>query len=263
MPLAPLAASIAHPHSMPLRYFISDLHLDGTASPRSEKFKYFLSKLSDAARDGPVELYIVGDLFEFWYEYRPQIFALYANDLNALERAWKSGVNIFLFYGNRDFAYGDYVLKRFGATVLGDGASVELNDSRRAWLEHGDLLCTSDLRYLRFRKIIRGPFVRVLFRLLPWRAALKQIEKIRARTLSDKKQKDANVFGIDLDAARARLAERQCQLLICGHTHAHKMEDLGAGLRLIVLPPWCDHASGYVNDGMTFKTFEVGDDVEI
>ena len=258
MPLAPLAAPIDHHHSMPLRYFISDLHLDGTPSPRSEKFKHFLKQLSNAARDGPVELYIVGDLFEFWYEYRAQIFKLYADDLNALECAWKAGVKIFLFYGNRDFAYGDYVLQRFGATVLGDGASVELNDSRRAWLEHGDLLCTHDTRYLRFRKIIRGPFVRALFRLLPWRSALKQIEKIRARTLSDKKQNAATVFGIDLDAARARLQEHHCQLLLCGHTHAHKMEDLGAGLRLIVLPPWCELAGGYVNDGLAFKSFEVG-----
>ena len=138
----------------PLRYFISDLHLDGRDTPRAQAFHVFLSKLAEAAQAGPVELYIVGDLFEFWYEYRAQLFALYERDLEALEAAWKAGVKIFLFYGNRDFAYGKYVLKRFGATVLGDGEALQLNDSRRAWLEHGDLLCTHDKRYLRFRKII-------------------------------------------------------------------------------------------------------------
>lgn len=256
MQLQPLAAHDLD-SQQPLRYFISDLHLDGTDSPRAEKFRYFLQKLSEAAQHGPVELYVVGDLFEFWYEYRKQLFKIYESDLAALEAAWHAGVKIFLFYGNRDFAYGKYVLKRFGATVLGDGSPLILNDSRRAWLEHGDLLCTADQRYLRFRKIIRGRGVRMLFRLLPWKMALKQIEKIRAKTLSDKKKKSKTVFGIDLAAARARLEEHKCQLLICGHTHAHQTEDLGAGLRLIVLPPWCEVAGGYVNDGMTFKSFEV------
>ena len=86
-----------------------------------------------------MELYILGDLFEFWYEYRKQIFELYAKDLLALENAWQAGVKIFLF-GNRDFAYGRYVNKRFGATVLGDGQQITLHDSRPVWLEHGDLL---------------------------------------------------------------------------------------------------------------------------
>ncbi len=241
----------------PLRYFIADLHLDGTDTPRAERFRHFLQTISGCAAQGPVELYIVGDLFEFWYEYKTQLFELYKRDLDALEAAWKAGVKIFLFFGNRDFAYGDYVLRRFGATVLGDGEMIVLNDHRRAWLEHGDLLCTADTRYLKFRKRIRSRPVRWLFRLMPWSMARKMIERIRTRTVSDKNKKNAAVFGIDLSAARTRLEEKKCELLICGHTHGHQKEDLGAGKLLFVLPPWCESSAGYVDDGRTFKTFEV------
>lgn len=91
MHLQPLAYH-APESQLPLRYFISDLHLDGGDTPRAQKFRYFLEKLSEAAQHGPVELYIVGDLFEFWYEYRKQLFEIYARDLEALENAWHSGV---------------------------------------------------------------------------------------------------------------------------------------------------------------------------
>jgi UDP-2,3-diacylglucosamine pyrophosphatase LpxH len=53
------------------------------------------------------------------------------------------------------------------------------------------------------------------------------------------------------------LDENNCEVLICGHTHQHQTEDLGAGKRLFVLPPWCDSSAGYVDDGRMFKSFEV------
>ncbi len=252
----PLSAPVRHEAS-PLRYFISDLHLDGSDTPRAESFRFFLNKLAQASAHGPVELYIVGDLFELWYEFHAQLFDVYARDLEALEAAFKAGVKIFLFYGNRDFAYGDYVLKRFGATVLGDGQDITLTDHRRAWLEHGDLLCTADVRYLKFRKRIRSRPVRWLFRLMPWFLAKKMIARIRARSVADKNKKVAATFDIDLREARKRLEAQKCQVLICGHTHRHQAEDLGAGMRLIVLPPWCEKPARYVDDAGTFKAFEV------
>ncbi|HLX64717.1 MAG TPA: UDP-2,3-diacylglucosamine diphosphatase [Planctomycetota bacterium] len=241
----------------PLRYFIADLHLDGEDTPRAQAFHQFLKKIAETTAHGPVELFIVGDLFQFWYEYKPQLFEIYARDLEALETAWKAGVKIYLFFGNRDFIYGAYVHKRFGATVLGDGQDIHMSDHRRAWVEHGDLLCTQDKRYLKFRKRIRSRPVRWLFKLMPWSMAKKMIERIRTTTLADKNKKKPEEFGIDLAAARARLEEHKCQLLICGHTHTHQTEDLGAGMRLVVLPPWCEHPAGYVDDGHTFKSFEV------
>ncbi|MEI6234086.1 MAG: UDP-2,3-diacylglucosamine diphosphatase [Planctomycetota bacterium] len=260
MKLEPLSNTLQNADVSPLRYFIADLHLDGTDSPRALRFRSFLKMLSTCVETGPVELYIVGDLFEFWYEYKKQLFELYRDDLAALEAAFKAGVKIFLFYGNRDFSYGDYVLKRFGATVMGDGVQIVLNDHRRAWLEHGDLLCTADVRYLKFRKHIRSRKVRMLFRLMPWAVAKRLIANIRAKTVADKKNKPKTVFGIDLTAARKRVDDHTCEVLICGHTHRLQTEDLGAGKRLIVLPPWCDVPGGYVDDGRLFKSFEVPSD---
>lgn len=239
----------------PRRYLIADLHLDGQGTERAAKFREFLQRLAGEAKAAPVELYVLGDLFEFWYEYRSQIFEVYRDDLAALSAAWEAGVKIFLFSGNRDFAYGKHVTRRFGATVLGDGEQITLNDSRPVWLEHGDLLCTADRRYLRYRAAIRSWPVRVVFWLMPWAWARRLIERIRRRTAADKAAKPAQTMEIDLEAARRRLEERRCRVLICGHLHKAQAEDLGGGLRLIVLPAWCEKPGGMVDDGQVLKPF--------
>ena len=252
--LQPLAANAEAPHP-PQRFFIADLHLDGRDTERALHFRKFLEHLAARAGSGPVNLYILGDLFEFWYEYRAPIFAIYDADLRALENAWQAGVKIFLIFGNRDFAYGRYVNQRFGATVLGDGQQITLADTRRAWLEHGDLLCTADRSYLRFRAVIRSGPVRFLFWLMPWSIARRGIERIRNRATADKRSKPAKMLEIDPAAAERRLAATHSQLLLCGHTHRPQALDLSAGKRLLVLPPWCDTPAGYLDDGRSLRPF--------
>jgi UDP-2,3-diacylglucosamine hydrolase len=250
---------VSTPQTNPLRIFIADLHLDGTATQRAKNFHTLLARLSQYAQQQPVELYIIGDLFEFWYEYRSALFELYKQDLDAMEAAWKAGVKIFLFYGNRDFAYGKYVTQRLGATVLGDGEKITLGDYRPLWMEHGDLLCRSDTRYLRFRKFIRSWPVKVVFFLMPWSFARNMIENIRKKTNADKASKPKGVIAIDEPFARQRLEEKGCKILLCGHTHVAQRSDLGAGYQLMVLTPWCDEPAGMLDDGSAFKAFKLDD----
>lgn len=240
----------------PHRYFVADVHLDGGDPPFALSFRQFLKRLGDEARTRPVELFILGDLFVFWCEYHAPLFEIYRRDLEALESAGQAGVKIYLFSGNRDFSYGRYVQRRLGAAVLGDGGQITLSGSRPAWLEHGDLLCTADRAYLRFRKIVRSWPVRLFFRLLPWSAARGLIERVRRKSERSKAAKRPAVFDIDLEAARKRLEEKRCRVLLCGHTHCPQACDLGAGYRLLVLPAWCEAPGGYHDDGRSLQSFE-------
>ncbi len=237
------------------RYFIADLHLNGQPTEHARNFHAFLKALGREAAGMPVELYVLGDLFSFWYEYRRALFEVYAADLAAMEQAARAGVKFFIINGNRDFAYGAYLPKRMGATILGDTHTLTLGDYRPAWLEHGDLLCTGDRRYRLFRSAIRSAPVRVLFWLTPWAVAKRLIGGIRRVTSADKRTKPEYVFAVDLDAARRRLEQSRCRVLLCGHFHQECREDLGAGYQLIVLPPWCEQPSGMLDCAGTFKPF--------
>ena len=227
------------------RLFIADLHLDGTDAPHALALRAMLERLAVEQAQRPTELYILGDLFEFWEEYHRQVAQLYEKDLAALEAAARAGVQIFLFSGNRDFLYGSYVKNRLSAVLWGDGGAVTLGDARKAWLEHGDLLCTADTRYLRFRRIIRSWPVRLYFRLKSWDSARRMMERLAQKTKADKAKKDAATIDIDPAAARARMEAHGCRLLLCGHTHKPQATDVGHAMRLIVLPAWCDAPAGY------------------
>jgi len=242
------------------RLFIADAHLDGTDTPRALALRAMLERL--AANQGPLrtELYILGDLFEFWEEYHGQVAQLYEKDLAAFEAAARTGVQINLLAGNRDFLYGHYVKKRLNAVLWGDGGVVTLSDSRKAWIEHGDLLCTADTRYLRFRWLIRSWPVRLYFRLKSWDSARSMLERIAQKTKEDKAQKDTATFDIDPTAARARLETHGCRLLLCGHTHKPQATDVGHALRLIVLPAWCDTHAGYRDQDGALAPFWVPSD---
>ncbi|HYF51536.1 MAG TPA: UDP-2,3-diacylglucosamine diphosphatase [Planctomycetota bacterium] len=251
LPLPPPKLAPARPH----KYFISDLHLDGSDSPHALKFRAFLKRLAEEAATQPTELFILGDLFEFWTESHPALFGIYDKDLDALEHAFKAGVQIYVLYGNRDFSYGKYSTQRFGATCLGDGQQITLSDTRPVWLEHGDLLCTGDRSYLLFRKFVRSWPARFLFWMMPWSMASKTIARMKARSAKAKKAKDPKQFEVDLEFSRRRLEEKKCRVLICGHTHVPQATDLGAGYRLIVLPAWCQEPAGYVDDGTALHPF--------
>jgi UDP-2,3-diacylglucosamine hydrolase len=243
------------PPQLPRRYFVADVHLNGQDAPHAQKFREFLQRLAVERQQAEVDLFIAGDLFEFWYEYRAPLVELYWRDLEALETAAQQGVQVHLLFGNRDFRYGKYVRRRLGAEILGDGARVLLSDSRPAWLEHGDLLCTADRAYLRFRAVVRSWPVRFLLWLLPWSVMGRMVERVKRKSAAAKARKSSAVLDIDLAAARARLESTGCRLLICGHTHKPRAEDLGAGLRLLVLPAWCESPGGYVDDGRSLRPF--------
>jgi len=90
---------------------------------------------------------------------------------------------------------------------------------------------------------------------MPWALAKRTIGRIRSSTHADKTRKPRGSIAIDLDYARKRLEEKGGRILLCGHTHTAQQEDLGAGYRLIVLPPWCETPAGMVEDGQSFKPF--------
>lgn len=240
---APNALGVAPPNARQL--FLADLHLDGTDTPHALTFRALLKRLGSEAHETPTHIYILGDLFEFWEEYHKQVRERYERDLVAIEAAYQAGIRFSFISGNRDFGYGRYVQQRLGAKLLGDGACVTLSDERRAWLEHGDLLCTADVRYLRYRRWVRSPLVRLTYRLMPWSLARRFVDKVSAKSTADKDKKQQEVFEPNLEVARLRLEHEKCRVLLCGHTHRPQSEDLGNGLRLLVLPAWCDTCSGY------------------
>src|SRR5690242_11101594 len=124
-------------------YFLSDAHLGAEPRPleieRERQLRRFLELVPERAQ----ALYIVGDLFDFWFEYRSSIPRRYFAILATLAQVRAAGVPIVYLGGNHDFWLGSFITEDLGIEVH-DGAVTVEAQGRRLWVHHGDGLIGGD-----------------------------------------------------------------------------------------------------------------------
>lgn len=146
-------------------YFFSDAHLGADPfaeeAERERQLHEFLTSLVGHAS----HLYIVGDLFDFWFEYRHAIPRRHFATLAVLRRLRQAGVTITYLNGNHDFWLGPFLSRELGIFTH-DGPLDANHQGRRIWMHHGDGLLGGDLGYKLLKKVIRHPVSIALYGLL-------------------------------------------------------------------------------------------------
>ena len=217
--------------------FISDLHL---APGRPEMIRLFLEFLDGRARRAR-HLYILGDLFDAW---------IGDDDDSAPYQAIRAGLRgltsadtaCTLLPGNRDFLIGRTFCRDTGCILGRDPTLVDLAGIPTL-LMHGDLLCTGDLDYLRFRRRVRNPLVRRLFLWKSLQARRALAEGYRRQSGAAKSDKTAAIMDADPAAVTDYLTRFRAIHLIHGHTHRpadHELTHQGQTARRTVLAEWHD-----------------------
>ncbi len=221
--------------------FISDLHL---SQERPEITDIFLRFLQGPARQAE-ELYILGDLFEAWLgddmvlpEYQPAIAEL---------KSLSESVPIYIMYGNRDFLMRDDFETMSGCTLLDEELVIDLYGTPTL-LMHGDTLCTDDIAYQDFRKMVRDPAWQddLLGKTPAERLALAK--KLRDISKTETSGKQQAIMDVNLAAVEQAMQKQGVQQLIHGHTHRpaiHEFELAGQPARRIVLTDWYE-AGGFL-----------------
>jgi UDP-2,3-diacylglucosamine hydrolase len=220
--------------------FVSDLHLDHARPQTTAAFQRFLA---GPARDAQA-LYILGDLFEAWLgdDHDSALAAAISTALRALA---DSGVRLYFLRGNRDFLLGPDYAARCGMRLLPDPCVVVLHGTPTL-LMHGDLLCTADRDYQRFRAMVRTPQWQTQFLAQPLAARAAFVAS--ARQASQAHQQGLSEIITDVEpAAVTQLLQRYgIERLIHGHTHRQAIHRLDlaerAGQR-IVLGDWYTQGS--------------------
>jgi UDP-2,3-diacylglucosamine hydrolase len=198
---------------MPETLFISDLHL---APERPATVELFLGFLRTRARRAET-LYILGDLFDAWIgddDDQPP----YPEIRAALRELTASGTRCALMHGNRDFLIGRAFARDTGCTLLKDPTVLNLADERTL-LMHGDLLCTDDAPYQKFRKRIRNPLV---IRLFLWKSLARRravAADYRRKSGAATAMKAEDIMDVSRDTVEDYLSRYRATRLIHGHTH--------------------------------------------
>lgn len=220
-------------------YFLSDTHFKYSSQDSHEKKKRALFRDFLASIEGASRLYLVGDIFDFWFEYPKVRLTAHPAVLSALSELVRSGTAVRFLGGNHDYWVGAQFEEMTGATVHRTPIS-DTHFGKSTFVAHGDGLPPGDRGYKVLRAIIRSRPAIAGFRLIPpatgasiarWASGLSEIteERIRAATPPMK------------DFLESKLAEGH-DVAVVGHIHKQMLWRSGGGTA-VVIGDWMKHRS--------------------
>ncbi|MDR3427206.1 UDP-2,3-diacylglucosamine diphosphatase [Silvimonas sp.] len=221
--------------------FISDLHLSPADPATAQAFQRFLTQQARHAS----QLYILGDLFEMWIGDDQLDDPFYAEVAASIATLAEQGVAVFFMPGNRDFVCGTRFAQAAKLQILTDPSVITLANRQRVLLAHGDAYCTDDVAYMRFRRIIRNPLVRMIWLALPFGWRNRKAGQLRQQSSAMNRNKMRSIMDVNAAAIENALRRAQVDTLIHGHTHRPARHQEAAGTRW-VLPDWYAGMGGYL-----------------
>lgn len=236
-------------------YFASDFHLGSYPSDQSrDREKHIISWLDFIKKDAS-ELYLVGDIFDFWFEYSSVVPKGYIRFLGKLAELADLGIKITLFKGNHDMWMFGYLKDELKAEIISNEKEITLN-GKTFYIHHGDGLGPGDAKYKFLKKIFRSPLCQWLFaRLHPnLGIGIAQRWSKHSRISNNNEEKflgEENEWLIVY--AKEILENRHYDYFIFGHRHLPYEIALKNNSRIVNLGEWINYHTFAVWDGEELK----------
>ena len=232
-------------------YFASDVHLGLYPEQKSrDREKIFVRWMEEIRHDAD-ELYLLGDIFDYWYEYRKVVPRGFTRTLGKLSELADSGIKIHFFTGNHDVWVFDYLPQEIGLELHNEPYILEVNGCRM-FLAHGDGLGPGDLGYKFLRRMFRSKFLQWFYsrihpncsiRFAHWWSKKSRYSKGVAEAFQGEEKELLIVF------AKKMLEKEQLDYFIFGHRHVPMDFRLNDRSRLINLGEWIFSNTYAVFDG--------------
>lgn len=202
-------------------YFASDLHLGVPGYEESRKREEKFVKWLDEIKKDAAEVYLVGDLFDFWFEYKTVIPKGFVRLQGKMAELSDSGIIVHVFTGNHDMWMYDYLPKELGVKLYHAPVEREIN-GKKFFIGHGDGLGPGDKGYKFIKKVFRNKFCQWCFaRLHPnFGIGLANYFSRRSR---NKTKHESHYLGDEkeflVQFCKEKLKEKKYDYFIFGHRH--------------------------------------------
>lgn len=222
-------------------YFLSDFHLgapDAAASlQREKKIVQFLDSIKSSA----AEIFIVGDIFDFWFEYKQVVPKGYVRLFGKLAEISDAGIPIHFFVGNHDMWVKNYFQQELNMKVYMQPERFEFN-GKKFYVGHGDGLGPGDHGYKFLKKIFRNPLCQWAFGMLPPAVGLGLANYFSRKSREAVKDLDEHFLGEENEwlivYSKEVLQKEAMDYFIFGHRHLALDFKLSDKSRYINLGEW-------------------------
>ncbi len=218
--------------------FLSDAHLGAEAREREASREARLHSFLESLPGRASQLVIVGDLFDFWFEYRTAVPRRFFPTLAVLRRLRETGLDIQYLPGNHDFWLGSFLHETLGIRTTENPIVVE-QQGRRLWVHHGDGLVGGDLGYRVLRRVIRNPVSIGLYSLLHPDLGIPFARLVSKWSRSSRTTPELRAERLWREIALPRFAQGYDAVLV-GHFH-HAYERREEGREFFILGDWIRH----------------------
>lgn len=209
-------------------FFISDAHLGLEDKEKEKQKEQTLIEFFRHVQQHATHLFIVGDLFDAWFEYRTVIPKGFHRTLTALDDLTQKRVEVHYLAGNHDYWMGSFFREHLGVHVHFEPFSIVL-DGRKFYLHHGDGIAKNDVGYRILKKLLRNPFNIWLYSLLhpDIGIALAKLSSRKSRHYNSQKNREA---GNDMEQFAASRIADGADFVIMGHKHQPASVPIGKGM---------------------------------
>jgi len=241
-------------------YFASDQHLGAptpeASFPREQKFVQWLNEVKEDA----AAIFLLGDLFDFWFEYKTVVPKGFVRVLGKLAEIKDSGIPIYFFVGNHDLWMKDYFEKELNIPVYHKPEVFTFNNTS-FFIGHGDGLGPGDKGYKRMKKVFTFPLFQWLFKWLHPDVGMRlgQYMSVKNKLISG--DEDAKFLGEENEwlalYCKRKLETQHYDYFVFGHRHLPINMDLQENSKYINLGDWISYFTYGVFDGkeLTLKEF--------
>jgi UDP-2,3-diacylglucosamine hydrolase len=242
-------------------YFLSDFHLGAPDYASSLVREKRITRFLDEIKTDAAVIFILGDLFDFWYEYKKVVPKGFVRILGKLAELTDSGITIHFFVGNHDMWMNGYFEKELNINVFYDPQEFEFN-GKKFLIGHGDGLGPGDHRYKFMKKIFRNKFSQWLFGILHPSAGIGLADYFSRKSRAATGSEDEQFLGEDKEwlilYCKEILQKKHFDFFIFGHRHLPIIFNLGNESIYINLGDWIKYNSYAVfdNENVALKYYE-------
>lgn len=241
-------------------YFASDFHLGAPDYASSLEREKRIVRWLDIIKSDASEIYLMGDIFDFWFEYGSVIPKGFTRFLGKLAELTDSGIKVVLFRGNHDMWMFDYLPNELGITIISNELVIE-RSGKKFYLHHGDGLGPGDKKYKILKKIFRSRFSQWLFRRLHPNLGIG-VATVWTKHSRIRNPVNKEYFGDENEwlvvYSKEILQKEHFDYFIFGHRHLPIDVMLNPQSRYINLGEWTNYFTYAVFDGtdLELKHFE-------